>query len=148
MLRFKGILKEIFIKRNWITWQVVISDCSVAAVRSHPFSKNYSENTSCWVLFLVKLQTDYSEWWWCRLLTAKSWSARRAFHQAAFMGSYLTICQTYLSCSPSGQIWLNIWVWWGREKCLVQRLERGICPKSVLDCGSGIKQSVKYGTQH
>ena len=60
---------------------------------------------------------------------------------SAFIGSCLTIYQTCLLCPPSGWIQLNIGAWWGREKCLVQRLGRGICPKSVLDCGSGIKES-------
>ena len=38
---------------------------------------------------------------------------------------------------PSGWIRLNMDVWWCREECLVQRLEKRICPRSVLDCGSG-----------
>ena len=29
----------------------------------------------------------------------------------------------------------------------MQRLERRICPGSVLDCGSGIKSTVKFETQ-
>ena len=36
-----------------------------------------------------------------------------------------------------GLIWLDIRAWWSREKCLVQRLGRGMCPVSILDCGSG-----------
>ena len=79
---------------------------------------------------------------------AKSWSAKEASLQPAFMGSCMTICQTCLQCPPSGQIWLYIGGRWGREKCLVQHLERGICPGSVLDCSSRIKQTVKFGTQH
>ena len=31
-----------------------------------------------------------------------------------------------------------------RDKCLVQRLGRGICPGSVLDCGYGIILNVKF----
>ena len=44
-------------------------------------------------------------------------------------------------------IWLNPRAWWGREKCLVQGQGRGVCPGLVLDCGSGIKCTVKFGTQ-
>ena len=43
---------------------------------------------------------------------------------------------------------LNIRAMWGREKSLVQQLERGICPKSILDCGSSIKESGKFNPQH
>ena len=32
---------------------------------------------------------------------AKSWSARGASHQPAFMGNYLTISHTCLPCTPS-----------------------------------------------
>ena len=46
-----------------ITLQATILDCLEAAVHSHPFWKSYSENTSGRVLLLVKLQTEYSEWW-------------------------------------------------------------------------------------
>ena len=35
---------------------------SEAAVQSHPFSKDFPENTDGRVLLLVKLQTDCSEW--------------------------------------------------------------------------------------
>ena len=42
---------------------------------------------------------------------------------------------------------LNPRAWWGREKYLVQGLSRGICPESVLDCGSGIKLTVQFRTQ-
>ena len=31
-----------------------------------------------------------------------------------------------------------------RDKCLVQLLGRDICPGSVLDCGYGIKLTVKF----
>ena len=54
--------KEIFIVRNRITLQAAILDCSEAAVHSHPFSKISPGNTGGRVLFLVKLQTDCSEW--------------------------------------------------------------------------------------
>ena len=33
-----------------------------------------------------------------------------------------------------------------RKKCLVQRMGRRICPGSVLDCGCGIKLTVKFPT--
>ena len=38
VLRYKRILKEIFIVRNLITLQAAISDCAEATVQSHPFS--------------------------------------------------------------------------------------------------------------
>ena len=38
----------------------------------------------------------------CRLLTAKSRSAKGASHLPAYMGSCLTICQMYLPCPPGG----------------------------------------------
>ena len=41
-------------------------------------------------------------------------------------------------------IQLNTRVWWDREKCLVQPLGTGICPESILDCGSEIKLTVKF----
>ena len=74
---------------------------------------------------------------------AKTRSAREAFHQPAFMGSYLTICQKCLHCPPSGWIRLYNGAWWDREKRLVQRLERRVCPRSVLDCCGAIKKSIK-----
>ena len=37
--------------------------------------------------------------------------------------------------------------WWGSENCPVQRLGREVYPGSFLDCGSGIKFTVKFGTQ-
>ena len=84
---------------------------------------------------------------WCRLLTAKSHSARGASHQPALMSSCLTVCQTCLPCQPSVWMRLNIGAWWGREECFVQRLEKGICPRSVLDYGSENKETPKFGTQ-
>ena len=54
--------KEIFIVRNRIALQAAILDCSEAAVHNHPFSKISPGNTGGRVLFLVKLQTDCSEW--------------------------------------------------------------------------------------
>ena len=54
----------------------------------------------------------------CRLLTAKSWSARGACHQPAFMGICPTICQMCLPCPPSGQIRLNIRAWWAEKNVL------------------------------
>ena len=56
------MLKEIFIVRNRIKLQAAFLDCSEAAVHSHLYSKIYLENTSGRVLFLVKLETDCSEW--------------------------------------------------------------------------------------
>ena len=53
--------KETFIMRNRITLQVAISNCSKAAVHSHPFSKISPENTGGRVVLLVKLQTDCPE---------------------------------------------------------------------------------------
>ena len=50
----------------------------------------------------------------CRLLTAKSRSGRRASHQPAFIGSYLTIGQIHQPCPTSRQTWLNVgklWAW-------------------------------------
>ena len=43
---------------NRITLQAPISNCSDAAIQSHPFSKISPENTSVRVFLLVKLQTD------------------------------------------------------------------------------------------
>ena len=54
--------KEIFIVRDRISLQAFILDCSVAAVRSHLFSKIFPENTGGKVLLLVKLLIDCSEW--------------------------------------------------------------------------------------
>ena len=53
--------KEIFIVRDRISLQAFILDCSVAAVRSHLFSKIFPENTGGKVLLLVKLLIDCSE---------------------------------------------------------------------------------------
>ena len=57
--RYKRIPKEIFIVKNRIILQAAISDCSEAAVHSHPFSKISPENTSGRVFLLVKIQTEY-----------------------------------------------------------------------------------------
>ena len=63
MLRYKRILKEIFIVRTPIKLQAAILECSEAAVHSHPFSKISPGNTGVRVFLLVKLQTDCSEKW-------------------------------------------------------------------------------------
>ena len=55
------LLEETFIVGNQITLQAAVSDCSKAAIHSHPFSKTFPENTGVRVLLLVKLQTDSSE---------------------------------------------------------------------------------------
>ena len=79
----------------------------------------------------------------CRLLTAKSRSGRGASHQLAFVGSCLTIGEMRQLCHPSRETWLNVGKFRGQEgqrkECIVQGLEREICPRSVLDCGTGIK---------
>ena len=79
---------------------------------------------------------------------AKYRSVGGASQQPAFMGICLIIRQMCLPCPPNGWIWLNIGAWWGREKCLVQRLEMGVCPRSVLDYGGGTKKSVNFETYH
>ena len=38
------------------------------------------------------------------IASAKSWSARGASHQLAFMGSCLTISHTCLTCLPTGRV--------------------------------------------
>ena len=58
--------------RNRITLQAAILDCSEAAVHSHPFLKISPENTGGRVLFLVKLETDCSEWQLYTKMTAPS----------------------------------------------------------------------------
>ena len=73
---------------------------------------------------------------------AKTQSERGASHSPVVHGS-LPICRTCLPCSPSGSMWLNLGACWGREKCVVQRLEKGICPGSVLGCGRRTKSAVK-----
>ena len=79
----------------------------------------------------------------CRLLTARSRSGRGASHQPAFVGSCLTIGQMRQPCQPSRETRLNVGKFRGREghrkECLEQGLEREICPRSVLGCGSGNK---------
>ena len=35
-------------------------------------------------------------------------------------------------------IWLNLMARLGKEKCVMQRMGKGICPRAVLDCCSGI----------
>ena len=55
--------------------------------------------------------------------------------------------QFYQEClpSPSGRwIRLNVGAWWGRENCLVWRLEREICPRLVLDWTSTNKSILEY----
>ena len=52
----------------------------------------------------------------------------------------------FLWLVPCGLIQLNSRAWWGRKKCLVKQLGMGICPRSVLDCGSRIKLTVKFMT--
>ena len=61
MLRYKGMLKEIFIVRNQITLQAAILDCSAAAIHNCTFSRISPENTGVTVLLLVKLQANCSE---------------------------------------------------------------------------------------
>ena len=39
---------------------------------------------------------------------------------------------------------LNLGCGGAEKKCFVQRLGRGICPGSFLDCGCGIKLTVKF----
>ena len=55
------MLKEIFIVTNRITLKAVKSDCSGAAVPSHPFSEICLENNGGRVLLFVKLPSDYLE---------------------------------------------------------------------------------------
>ena len=55
------LLEELFIVRSQITLQAAVSDCSEAAIHSHPFSKTSPVKTGVRVLLLVKLQTDCSE---------------------------------------------------------------------------------------
>ena len=42
-----------------------------------------------------------------RLLTAKSWSAKGASHQPAFMGNCLTFSYMYLPCPPTSTRWVS-----------------------------------------
>ena len=65
------------------------------------------------------------------------WEFRRPGSREKRMGyfSWLVSCRL---------IRLNPGAWWGREECLAQRLGRGICAESVLDCGSRKNSTVKF----
>ena len=45
----------------------------------------------------------------CRLLMAKSRSARGASHHSSFIVNCLTVSETCLPCKPSGWVWLQPW---------------------------------------
>ena len=91
--------------RNRVKLQATILDCSEAAVRSHPFSKIYPENTDGRVLLLVKLETDCSEW---RLYTKMTPpSSEAAVHSHPFSkispgntsGRVLLLAKLHTDCS-------------------------------------------------
>ena len=67
------------------------------------------------------------------IASAKTWGARGATHQPAFMSSFLTISHTYLSCLTSGRTLLfgsdlfvvgRVLSWERRESSELKRWEK------------------------
>ena len=96
ILYYVRIPKQIFNceKLNYIT----ISDCSEAAVHSHPFSKVSPENTGGRALLLVKLQTDCLEQRFYTRMTSPrifSWKYFLSF-QSALISQIVNILGKFL----------------------------------------------------
>ena len=107
ILYYVRIPKQIFNceKLNYIT----ISDCSEAAVHSHPFSKVSPENTGGRALLLVKLQTDCLEQRFYTRMTSPrifSWKYFLSF-QSALISQIVNILGKFIFSSKGDILWIS-----------------------------------------
>ena len=89
---YQGVLYSSF---NHEFIREIIVNYSFMVTRRH--RKNLPQNVAWKLIIWLKMEKEN-----CRLLTAKSRSAREASHHQAFIVSCLTVSQTCLPCQPSG----------------------------------------------